>query len=63
MRMKKMLVFLLVAVVLLTLAGCAAGPNDLAKTPNVPDGDVAGFWDRGYGGLYRSLHVHHFSLQ
>ena len=43
MRMKKMLVFLLVAVVLLTLAGCAAGPNDLAKTPDA-GGDVAGFW-------------------
>ncbi len=28
---------------MLLLAGCAAGPNDVAGTAS-PDGDVAGFW-------------------
>lgn len=30
-------------VVLLALAGCAAGPNTLQGSPD-PEGDVAGFW-------------------
>jgi len=28
---------------LVTLAGCAPGPNDLAKSPD-EEGEVAGFW-------------------
>jgi hypothetical protein len=41
--MKKALVLILVAVLLLTLAGCAASPNALTNTPDA-SGKVAGFW-------------------
>lgn len=41
--MKKVLIIVTVALLLLTLAGCAAKPTDLVNTPN-EEGKVAGFW-------------------
>lgn len=41
--MKKMLLWIGLAVLLLLLVGCAAGPNDLAGSPD-REGKVAGFW-------------------
>lgn len=38
-----LLVGLVGVLVVVVLAGCAAGPNELVKTPN-DEGDVAGFW-------------------
>jgi hypothetical protein len=41
--MKKGTVVLAVIVILVTLAGCAPGPNMLKGTPD-REGEVAGFW-------------------
>ena len=41
--MKKVLVFGLLAIVLLSFTACAAGPNEMVETEN-PEGEVAGFW-------------------
>ncbi len=41
--MNKLFVVGLLALILLVLAGCAAGPNDQANSPN-SGGQVAGFW-------------------
>ncbi|MBN1834580.1 MAG: hypothetical protein JW820_01955 [Spirochaetales bacterium] len=41
--MRKAIGIAILALILLTLAGCAAGPNDLISSPN-PEGIVAGFW-------------------
>ncbi len=41
--MKNMKYLLVFSLVLIVLAGCAPGPNTLAKTPN-EEGEVAGFW-------------------
>lgn len=41
--MRKVPAFLIIALVLLTLAGCAAGPNELSNSPD-KEGKVAGFW-------------------
>lgn len=41
--MKKILMLSLLLVFALSLAGCAAGPNTLADTPD-EEGEVAGFW-------------------
>jgi hypothetical protein len=41
--MKRGLIIVLLVVVMLALAGCAAGPNEAANTPNEA-GVVAGFW-------------------
>jgi hypothetical protein len=41
--MRKALVVVGAVVLLLALAGCAAGPNTLQGTPD-PEGKVAGFW-------------------
>ena len=41
--MKKALLIGLLIMVLMALAGCAAGPNAFLDTPD-DDGDVAGFW-------------------
>lgn len=40
--MKTLFTLLLAAIVLLSLAGCAAGPNEFVDTPNA-EGQVAGF--------------------
>ena len=41
--MKRVLLFGLIAVLLVALSGCAAGPNDLRDTED-GDGEVVGFW-------------------
>lgn len=41
--MKHVYIVVLLAVALVILVGCAAGPNDLADTPDEA-GRVAGFW-------------------
>jgi len=41
--MKKILALILLAIILMTLTGCAAGPNVFTDQPD-PDGKVAGFW-------------------
>jgi hypothetical protein len=41
--MKKMLVLGLLALMLILLAGCAAGPNNQVGSGN-EEGEVAGFW-------------------
>ena len=42
--MRKILIIAIgMALAALMLAGCAPGPNDMAKTPD-SEGDVAGFW-------------------
>jgi uncharacterized membrane protein len=41
--MKKFLIFLTVLIMLLSLAGCTAGPNAMVNSPN-EEGKVAGFW-------------------
>jgi predicted small secreted protein len=42
-RMKRIVILFCVVVVLMTLAGCAAGPNTLTGSPD-REGEVAGFW-------------------
>ena len=41
--MKKVPAFLIIALILLALAGCTAGPNTLSNSPD-EEGKVAGFW-------------------
>jgi hypothetical protein len=41
--MKKLLLVLVISLVLLGVAGCAANPNELANVPN-DEGEIAGFW-------------------
>jgi hypothetical protein len=41
--MKKFFVILGIVLLLLTLTGCTAGPNELSDTPD-EEGEVAGFW-------------------
>lgn len=41
--MRRVILALVLLAVILGLVGCAAGPNDLARTPDA-DGEVAGFW-------------------
>ena len=48
--MKKMGFIMILALVGLLLAGCAAGPNALLDTPD-DEGDIAGFWDGLWHGI------------
>jgi hypothetical protein len=48
--MKKSIFLILIIVLTLLLAACAAGPNQFRNTPN-EDGDVAGFWKGLWHGL------------
>ncbi|MBN2049647.1 MAG: hypothetical protein JW760_04325 [Spirochaetales bacterium] len=41
--MRKLLIFLFLAVMLVSMIGCAAGPNPYERTPN-DENEVAGFW-------------------
>ena len=41
--MKRVLTFAILASLLLLMAGCLAGPNDLSDSPD-EEGRVAGFW-------------------
>lgn len=42
--MKKVIIISVLVLILVTLAACAAGPNELVQSGN-EDGDVAGFWN------------------
>ena len=48
--MKRTIVFSLILVFILILAGCAPGPNSAEKTPNA-EGKIAGFWMGLWQGL------------
>ena len=41
--MKKILVLLALSLLVLSVAGCTAGPNPLEDTPD-EEGEIAGFW-------------------
>jgi uncharacterized spore protein YtfJ len=41
--MKNALMLAMAILVMVTMAGCAPGPNELAKSPD-DEGEVAGFW-------------------
>jgi len=48
--MKKSLVLAGVTLALITVIGCAPGPNQLAKSPD-EEGEVAGFWKGLWHGI------------
>lgn len=48
--MKKSLVLAGVTLALVTVIGCAPGPNQLAKSPD-QEGEVAGFWKGLWHGI------------
>ncbi len=48
--MQKLLVLGLLALVVIVLAGCAAGPNELTNSPN-ESGHVSGFWSGLWHGI------------
>jgi hypothetical protein len=48
--MKRILVLGTLALVLLTMAGCAAGPNEMTNSPD-EEGKVAGFWQGLWHGI------------
>lgn len=48
--MKKALIIILVGLLVLSLAGCTAKPNELVKTPDA-NGKVAGFWQGLWHGI------------
>ena len=48
--MKQVLIVSAVVAVVITLAGCAAGPNTLSGTPD-QEGEVAGFWPGLWHGI------------
>jgi uncharacterized membrane protein HdeD (DUF308 family) len=41
--MKNLIVALVISLMMLGIAGCAAGPNEMVNTPD-EEGKVAGFW-------------------
>ena len=48
--MKTVIIIIGIILVILTISGCAAGPNPMADTPN-EDGEVAGFWQGVWNGF------------
>lgn len=48
--MKKALMLGMLALALVVMAGCAAGANELANTPD-EEGEVAGFWQGLWHGI------------
>ena len=48
--MKKSVLFILMGLLLISLAACTAGPNELAGTVN-PEGEFAGFWQGLWHGI------------
>ena len=48
--MKKGLLVLTVALMVLGISACVAGPNDMVNTPD-EEGDVAGFWQGLWHGI------------
>jgi hypothetical protein len=41
--MKRALILCVICILVITLAGCAPGPNKLVDTTD-PEGEIAGFW-------------------
>ena len=52
--MRRVILAVVLVVLLLGLVGCAAGPNDLAGTPD-EEGKVAGFWAGLWQGIISPL--------
>jgi hypothetical protein len=48
--MKRIFVVLLISILMLLVAGCAANPNEMAKTPDA-EGEIAGFWQGLWHGI------------
>ena len=48
--MKKVIILLVYGLTILLVAGCAAGPNDMANSPD-EEGKVAGFWQGLWQGI------------
>lgn len=48
--MKRSLVFVMLVVVVIVLAGCAAGPNTMVSVPD-EGGTIAGFWTGLWHGI------------
>ena len=48
--MKNAPIYLMIALLVMLLAGCAAGPNDLSNTPD-GEGEVTGFWKGLWHGI------------
>ena len=51
--MKKIIILLVCGLTVLFVAGCAAGPNEMANSPD-EEGEVAGFWQ----GLWHGMRSH-----
>ena len=48
--MNRSLLFIMLALVLILMAGCVAGPNPMEDTPD-EEGNVAGFWQGMWHGV------------
>ena len=48
--MKKIIILLVCGLTVLFVAGCAAGPNEMANSPD-EEGEVAGFWQGLWHGI------------
>ena len=48
--MKRVPLFIMLALVLILMAGCVAGPNPMEDTPD-EEGNVAGFWQGIWHGI------------
>ena len=48
--MKKVVIAGMLILVLIMMAGCAAGPNEAAKSPD-DEGNIAGFWQGLWHGI------------
>ncbi len=48
--MKNAPIYLMIALLIMSLAGCAAGPNDLSNIPD-EEGEVTGFWKGLWHGI------------
>ena len=48
--MKNLVFVLVIALLMLGLAGCAAGPNEMVDSPD-EEGEVAGFWQGLWHGI------------
>ena len=47
---KKTVFYLIIAVLVISLAGCAGGPNEMRDTPD-EEGEIAGFWNGLWHGI------------
>ena len=48
--MRKIFVLLVIGLIVLSIAGCTAGPNELVNSPD-EEGKVAGFWQGLWHGI------------